>query len=216
MSDLIRLGQIAGLDQVSAEFQRHVDGKDLPDRAPFLEWCQNILVDHPERRALALPAGTMIRGDLRLELDNDQLAENCIATIVCWGDLTIDGRLINEDSEDGPFLLVAGNFQAAEVIKGGARVVVLGSLTSPGIVFCDDDSGALHIGGGIRCRALIDSDHDVYAVGGIEGEAISDDLGNMRDRLVAQCFEDPDDPQDEWPIGDLIRQRLLAGVPVLK
>ncbi len=216
MSDLRLLGQIAGLDQVSADFQRHVDGKNLPDPVPFLEWCQNILVDHPERRALSLPDGTVIRGDLLLDHDNEQLAANGIATIVCWGDLTIEGRLINEDSEDGPFLLVAGNLQATEVIQGGARVIALGSLTSPGIIFCDEKSGALHIGGGIRCQALIDSDHDVYAAGGIEGEAISDDLGNMRDRLVEECFEDPDDPQDEWPLGDLIRQRLLAGLQILK
>ncbi len=38
----------------------------------------------------------------------------------------------------------------------------------------------------------------------------------MRTLLVPDVFEDPDDPEDEWPEGDLIRERLLAGLPVLR
>jgi hypothetical protein len=38
----------------------------------------------------------------------------------------------------------------------------------------------------------------------------------MRSLLVPDVFEDPDDSTNEWPEGDLIRDRLLAGQPVLK
>lgn len=216
MTLLRDLGQIVGLDQTSAEFRRRIDGHNVPDPAPFLEGCQHILVDHPERSALILPPGSVIRGDLLLDHDNAQLIEAGIGTIACWGDLVIEGRLMNVDPEDGPFLLVAGNLTACEVVKGGACVIVLGSLTSPGVVFCDEQNGTLRVGGDVVCHALIDSDHDIYVAGRLDGIAIGDDLGNMRALLVPECFEDPDDPEDEWPLGDLIRQRLLSGLPVLK
>jgi hypothetical protein len=216
MGQLKDLGHVVGLDQVAADFQQAMDARDLPDRDVFAGWSEAILVDHPEKRAVILPAGTKLAGDLVLDFDDAQIMALNAGTILCTGDLTIDGRIINENSDEGPFLLVGGNLKANEIIKGGARVVVLGDLSSDGVIFCDDETGALHVGGNLACKALIDADHELYTGGDISGVAISDDLGNMRELLVSECFEDPDDPEDQWPLGDLIRQRLLDGLAVLK
>ncbi len=53
-------------------------------------------------------------------------------------------------------------------------------------------------------------------MGDVKATVASDDLGNMRALLVADVFEDPDDASNEWPEGDLIRERLLAGLPVFQ
>ena len=45
---------------------------------------------------------------------------------------------------------------------------------------------------------------------------VSNELGNMREALVADVFADPDDPDDEWPDGALVRARLEAELPLLK
>lgn len=211
---LSAIGQLASLEDVAVRFRQAIEASDLAEPAAFLGWAEQILVDHPERQALVLPAGTAIAGDLNLDaLSNDVSAA---ATVVVFGDLAITGRLINEDTEGGPFLLIAGNLSVGHISKAASSIVVLGSITAQGLIFCDTDNGILAAGRGIEARAVIDNDHEIYAGEGITGTVVSDDAGNMRAALVPEVFEDPDDVADEWPDGDLIRARLAAGLPVLK
>jgi hypothetical protein len=111
---------------------------------------------------------------------------------------------------------VGGSLEAGELIKAASGIVVIGSVVVGGLIVCDGDNGALLVGGNLSARALIDCDHEILVAGEVNATVASDDLGNMRSLLVAEVFEDPDDATNEWPEGDLIRDRLLAGLPVLK
>ena len=214
MSLLTTLGTEMPLDALSAELKRRIEARGLGPPRSFVKWAEQILVDHPERKALVLPAGTRIEGDAKL--DGDDLLERGIATVAVLGDLEISGRLTNADSEGGPFLFVDGDLRAGEILKGGSSIIVLGSVTSRGLLICDSSIGAFLAAVDLSASAIILCDQDLHAGGTINGEIISEELGNMRARLVPEVFSDPADLNDEFADGDLIRERLDAGLPILK
>lgn len=215
MNRIEDLGTPADLEATAAEFQRLIEAAGLAE-PHFRDWTLQILVDHPEKRALVLKAGTVIPGDLLLDTDAEPFLSGDYSCVVALGDLTVQGQILNADSEDAPFLLVGGSLYADELIKAAAGIVVLGSLNIKGLTLCDGDNGALLVGGALISDAVIDCDHEILVLGDVQAAVASDDLGNMRELLVADVFEDPDDPSNEWPEGDLIRSRLVAGLPVLK
>lgn len=215
MNRLEDLGQRVPLDQIVRDLESRLTGLSLEGCGPFSEWLEQVLVDFPEKQGLVLPQGTIIEDDLILEADVEPF-NGGVACIVALGDLAVTGRVFNADAEDGPSLLVAGNLKAADLIKAASPVVVLGSLTVDRLVVCDGDNGALLVGGTLSAQALIDCDHEILVIGDVRATVASDDLGNMRSLLVSEVFEDPEDESDEWPEGHLIRERLLAGLPVFK
>lgn len=214
MSLLTTLGTEMPLDKLSAELKRRIEARGLGPPRSFVKWAEQILVDHPERKALVLPAGTRIEGDAKL--DGDDLLDRGIATVAVLGDLDISGRLTNGDSEGGPFLFVDGDLRVGEIVKGGSSIIVFGSVASRGLLVCDSSIGAFLAAGDLSASAIILCDQDLHAGGTIKGEIISEELGNMRASLVPEVFVEPDDPSDEYADGDLIRERLEAGLPILK
>jgi hypothetical protein len=48
------------------------------------------------------------------------------------------------------------------------------------------------------------------------GKVVNSEDGNMRDILVEDVFEDPEDPDCDTPDGDLIRELLAEDLPLLK
>ncbi|MBY0226182.1 MAG: hypothetical protein K2Q28_10295 [Hyphomicrobium sp.] len=215
MKRLEQLGRPAALDDVARLFAERVAAADLEGCGPFRDWVEQILVDHPEKKALVLDPGALIEDDLILETDAEPFTDG-FSCIVALGDLIVTGRIFNSDVESGPSLLVAGSLKAGDIIKAASAVVVLGSVTVDRLVVCDGDNGVFLVGGNLSGEALIDCDHEILVVGDVTATIASDDLGNMRELLVAEVFEDPEDASNEWPEGDLIRERLLAGLPVLR
>ncbi len=214
MSLLTKLGTEMPLDALSAELKRRIEARGLGPPRSFVKWAEQILVDHPERKALVLPAGVKIEGSVKL--DGDDLVEQGIATVAVLGDLDITGRLINDDSEGGPFLFVDGDLRVSEIVKGGANIIVLGSVTCRGFLICNSSIGAFLAAGDLSASAIVLCDQDLHAGGTITGAIISEELGNMRASLVPEVFAEPDDLEDEFADGDLIRERLEAGLPILK
>lgn len=214
MHPLFPIGTLTGLDVLSADLKARIEARGLGPPRSFTRWAEQILVDQPEGKALVLAATTALPGDL--ELDYEGLAEHGVTTVAVLGDLTVHGRLVNTDTDGGPFLFVDGNLAARQIEKGGANFVVFGSISCSGIVFCDYGHGVLLAAGDIDAEAVIACDQEVHAGGEIKGLVISDELGNMREALVPEVFEDPNDPDDEFADGMLIRARLAAGLPVLK
>jgi hypothetical protein len=215
MKRLEEFGRPVALDEVARLFAERVSAADFEGCGPFRDWVEQILVDHPEKKALVFDPGALIEDDLVLETDAEPFTEG-FGCIVALGDLIVTGRIFNSDVESGPSLLVAGSLKAGDIIKAASAVVVLGSVTVDRLVVCDGDNGVLLVGGNLSGEALIDCDHEILIVGDVTATIASDDLGNMRELLVAEVFEDPEDPTNEWPEGDLIRERLLAGLPVLR
>jgi hypothetical protein len=215
MKRLEDIGRPVALDEIARLFAERVAAADLEGCGPFRDWIEQILVDHPEKKALVLDPGALIEDDLILELDAEPFTEG-FSCIVALGDLIVTGRIFNSDVESGPSLLVGGSLKAGDIIKAASAVVVLGSVMVERLVVCDGDNGVFLVGGNLSGDALIDCDHEILVVGDVTATVASDDLGNMRDLLVPEVFEDPEDPSNEWPEGDLIRERLLAGLPVLR
>jgi hypothetical protein len=216
MRSLLELGRLESLETAATAFAERIEARQFFKPEAFNAWCRRILVDHPAKQALILPPGTLLDGDLYLDGEADDPATRSIGTILALGDLTITGRIFNESTETGDFLLVGGNLHTFELIKGAASIVVLGSLTSAVTVFCDYCAGALVTGGDLNTPLLISNDHDLNIGGSLNGQLINSELGNMREALVPEVFADPDDMSDEWPDGALIRERLAAGLPLLK
>ncbi len=214
MQQILSLGQIMALDNLSSELKRRIAGRGLGPPRSFERWAEQILVDHPDCKALVLPAGTAIAGDL--DLDDDVFSQNRISTVAALGALAIEGRLVNADSDGGPFLFVDGDLSARQIAKGGSSFIVLGNVACRGVVFCDYNQGAFLIAGGLEAAAVISCDQEIHVGGDIAGVLVSEELGNMRELLVPEVFADPDDAEDELADGGLIRERLEAGLPVLK
>ncbi|HMN37024.1 MAG TPA: hypothetical protein PKD49_04840 [Hyphomicrobium sp.] len=214
MNPLLALGQLTPLDELAQELKRRIGVRGLGPPRAFERLAEQILVDHPEGKGLVLSASTVLPGDVII--DYDGLAERGVTAIAVLGDFAVSGRLVNSDSDGGPFLFVDGDLSASEIVKGGASFVILGSVVCRGIVFCDYNPGAFLIGKDLSASTIITCDFDVHAGGEIKGVVISEELGNMREMLVAEVFDDPDDPQDEFVDADLLRARLEAGQSVLK
>ena len=215
MARLEDQGTVAALDGIVRDFTERVAAADLDGCGPFRDWIEQILVDHPEKQALLMNSAVLIEDDLILESDAEPFTQG-VSCIVALGDLTVTGRIFNSDVESGPALLVAGHLKAGDIVKAASLIVVLGSADVEGLTLCDGDNGAFLVGGNLNTRGLIDCDHEILVAGDVRGTVASDDLGNMRALLVPEVFEDPEDATNEWPEGDLIRDRLLAGLPVFR
>jgi len=214
MHPFVKLGTFTDLAELASELKRRMADRGLSSTRSFPSFADQILTDHPDHRALVLPAGTVIEGDVRLDFEG--LDEHRVTTVAVLGDLEVRGRLINADGDGGPFFFVDGDLRAAEIEKGGASFIVLGSVVCDGLVFCDRDNGVFLVGGDLAARAIISCDQDIIVSGATRGTVVSTELGNMRDVLVPEVFTDPGDPHDEFADGGLIRQRIAAGQRVLK
>ena len=215
MKSLFDLGHVESLETAAAAFGACIAAHNFFNPEAFNAWSRRILVDHPGKRALILPAGSVVDGELFLDGDAGDPALDLVSAIVVLGDLTVQGRILNESPDNGDFLLVAGNLTAHGIIKGASSIVVLGTIRCDGIVFCDYCPGSLVAGGNLVAPLVISNDHDLAIGGSVEGLLISSELGNMRTMLVASVFADPDDLDDEWPDANLVRQRLESGLPLL-
>jgi hypothetical protein len=214
MVNLLELGKPTDLLDVSAELKRHIEARGLGPPRQFDYWAERITIDHPMVKALVLPHGTRIEGDLHL--DYDGLLEHRIGTVAILGDLEVTGRILNENSDGGPFFYVAGNVSARGIEKGGGSFIVLGSVTCTHPVLCDYSHGILLIGGDFSAPLIIINEQEVYVGGQIVGKVVNSEDGNMRDILVEDVFEDPEDPDCDTPDGDLIRELLAEDLPLLK
>lgn len=214
MDALIALGQLTPLDELVGELIHRIEARGLGPPRSFVRLAEQILVDHPECKGLVLPGNTALPADL--EITQEALLASGISAVAVLGDFAVQGRLMNTGSDSGPFLFVDGDLSAGQIEKGGASFIVLGSVNCRGVIFCDDTPAVFLVGGDISAHALITCDQEVYAGGEIKAPVVSDELGNNREMLVPDVFEDPEDPDDEFVNGDLMRARLEAGLPVLK
>jgi hypothetical protein len=214
MQDLLRLGTLTSLDVVLADILRRISARGLGPPRAFAQFAGQIMVDHPELHALVLPGGTVLPGDLILETET--LAAHGIATIAVLGDLAVAGRIINESSDDGGFLIIDGDLKAQQIEKGGAHFIVLGSITTDGLILCEEEYGAFLVGGNLTAPAIITCEQDINVAGTITGRLIQSGQDDIREQLVAEAFEDPDDTSEREVAAGRIRERLAAGLQVLR
>jgi hypothetical protein len=86
-----------------------------------------------------------------------------IRGIIINGNLTINGSLINDNSNDGPFLLVTGNLTAWNAVAGGAYIRVYGNADIEEVTYSHYNDGSFHIEGNLTTTICISDDHDFSA-----------------------------------------------------
>lgn len=211
---LLMLGTIIDAATVKSDLEKTIASKKLEYPGSYRENV-NFAFDQPaKQKALVLPPGTVIKGDLVLDWSQAFSDKNIVA-IVAQGDLTIEGALINDNLDGGPYLFVSGNLKARRIDKGGAFVTVLGNVDVSGPILCEYNHGCLRVAGDLKCEWLLNLDHDVSVSGKTHGVSLNGDSDDLRQALVPEIFAD-DDPDTIWPEGDLVRKRIAAGLPLLK
>lgn len=211
---LLMLGTIVDAATVKADLEKTIAARQVQYPAAYREYVSYAFEEPAKQKALVLPPGTVIKGDLRLDWSKAFSEKNVVA-IVAQGDLKIEGALVNKSLDGGPFLFVAGNLEAKRIDKGGAFVNVLGNVKVSGPALCEYNHGCLMIGGDLTAEWLLNVDHDVTISGKMHGLSLNGDEDDLRESLVPEVFSD-DDPDTTWPEFDLIRKRIADGMPVLK
>jgi hypothetical protein len=221
MSLPLELGTIAPLRSILNDLIDRVHRRSLRYPECFSSDLQLLVTHHYDSNALVLPAGTTIEGDLALDWSTESRRQELVA-VIALGDLTLSGISETVDLNDGLLLFVDGTLNCRRMEKGGSRIYVLGDLRARGVVLCDYSDGELMVGGDLVSEALIAIDQGVGVSGSIHGPRVL--WGEMstpgekspREFLVPDVFGAPDDPTDDFPDGDIIRERLAMGLPVLK
>lgn len=69
MHPFVKLGTFTDLPELAVELKRRMVDRGLDATRSFPSFADQILTDHPDHRALVLPAGTVIEGDVRLDFE---------------------------------------------------------------------------------------------------------------------------------------------------
>ncbi|MFO1087806.1 MAG: hypothetical protein U1E21_24860 [Reyranellaceae bacterium] len=212
MSNLLQHGELVPLDQIAPMLLERIAATALAEPAVFSEWIEHLAADNPGGNAIVLRPDATPIGDLQIDW-TDECRRHRICAVAALGDVRVAGAITNANLDGGPLLFVGGDLEATRIEKGGANVVVLGSVKAAGVVLCEYNHGVLRIGGDLDCEALIVLDQDVLVQGSVRAPHLDWDEGDLRDHLVAEVFDDDD---SDLPDGTIIRKRLAAALPVLK
>ncbi|MBE2253471.1 MAG: hypothetical protein IAE78_28345 [Myxococcus sp.] len=125
------------------------------------------LRDHlhgPPRATEVIDGHLVVDGDLSLDGEGPGL--------LVRGDLTVKGNVVNLDGTVGRPLVVTGALKAANLVAGGAEVVVLGATTVKNAVLAHYNDGTLKLKGLVTARAVINDDHHTELDGGVDAALI--------------------------------------------
>lgn len=211
MPSLISRGRLRSIADVAPDLRARCKAYNLERAHAYTEWIDNIVADYIRGRALILNAGCKIDGDLILDWTAEISAHN-ICAVIAPSDLDVSGDIINDNLDGGPLLFVDGSLSAMRILKGGAPLIILGDVHASGPIVCDYNLGIVRIAGNVDCEALVVLDQDVLVGGTIRGPIIDWSEGDTRTHLVPDVFPDGDD----LPDGELLRSRILAGLPILR
>lgn len=88
------------------------------------------------------------------------------AGLIVRGNLTIQGSLLNQEDDFGPFLLVHGNLVARSIATGGSQIRIHGDVTTEALVGVYNH-GSLCVGGHLVAR-IVASEHALHVDGAID------------------------------------------------
>jgi len=200
------------IERIEADIPFDPESSSYPEM--FARRVRDSLAGCPDSPVLVLPPGAHLAGDLELDWESDWVRGHGIAGVVCEGDLTVDGDVLNRGSDSGPLLFVGGRLRVGNLLAGGSCVILLGGVDASGLVIGFYNHGSLLVGGDLQAQALIWPGHHGYVRGRTHALKLSD-LDDPRALLVPEVFEDPD---EDWPTpnADWLWARQRAGLPVLK
>jgi hypothetical protein len=162
-----------------------------------------------------------VDGDLRIDgdlaLDWSDGWAGC-AGLVVKGNLDVAGNLVNENSNNGPFLLVGGNLHAKNVVAGGAFIAIQGDALIDELLLGHYNDGNISIAGTTRAALILSDDHAMTVNTESpywNGHAMPYGMP-LSDYLHADVkVEIEDDYQHVEDVEELIR-RIREGKPVVR
>lgn len=197
--DPTRFGIVNNVGEVLTAVQEKIKAKIEYDPArysypeSFAEYVRAQFKNFSDGNVLVLPPNTVIDGDLVLDWSQPWISKNKICAVICDGDLSVTGDIVNRTLESGALLFVDGNLQVNNLIKSGATVMVLGDVNAKGLVVGEYNDGVLRIGGDLDAAAYLLFDHDGFVRGTNSARSHSDDDGEWQEVLVSELFDDEDD-----------------------
>ena len=118
---------------------------------------------HPKSQLLISEGDLVLAHDFFLDWGKlDGLAPEGtwdLNVLVVFGDLILDGGLLNTDMDGGPVLLVQGNVKARNLISGGSDIIVMGNADISDVVFANYNHGYLEVKGQLSAGLLVMVDH---------------------------------------------------------
>lgn len=140
------------------------------------------------------PATHTVGGSPRLVLGDLHVDRDLRVTgpLVVTGDLTVDGRLTDADHDS--MIVVAGSLRAHAVISSGELIVAKDLEAALVWGFYNDHS--LVVNGTLRCKVLLDDDHDIRAQEEEIEHAVDlrDEPDGLRRLFTDDLFDEGDDP----------------------
>ncbi|MCA9818685.1 MAG: hypothetical protein KC652_26510 [Cyanobacteria bacterium HKST-UBA01] len=106
-------------------------------------------------QVLVFEGDTIIDDDLVIDADQSWVKRNKICALVCFGDLTIKGDLINNDEAFWPLLVVEGNLKVCNMLKGGLPLIIWGDLTATGYIIPEYNDGPIRVGGDLNSAGYV-------------------------------------------------------------
>lgn len=190
---IVQTGEVLPViqDKVKAKIEYDPSRYSYPES--FLEFVRAQFKNFPNESVLVLPPKTVINGDLVLDWSEPWISKNKICAVVCDGDLTVTGDVLNRTLESGVLLFVDGNLTVTNLIKSGTTVMVLGDVHAKGLVVGEYNDGVLRIGGDLDAAAYLLFDHDGFVRGEKRARSHSDDDGEWQEVLVSELFDDEGD-----------------------
>ncbi len=164
-----------------------------------------------ERRPFAYIAGDVEEpGDLRMDWDAPPWKGRSLCGVLIEGQLKVRGSLTNLDLNDGPTLVVLGSVETQRVVHGGSAWLITGSVRVVDTFLGDYNDGAVHIGGDLTAKAVINSDHDIAVGGRIIGQRIDEERGHA---FLADGLYDEELREVDW---DAVSERAQRNEPLIR
>ncbi|MEI9902518.1 MAG: hypothetical protein WDN31_23250 [Hyphomicrobium sp.] len=167
---------------------------------------------------LLLPEGAQIAGDLRLDHAMATYDGRPFRGILALGALWVEGDIVNDAADSGPFLVVLGCLCVRHIIKGGSPVIVMGPLVSPGVIYCQHNHGSFRAFGGIAALGIIIEDRRYHIAGPVSGVRLIMAEDDASDFLLPRFFCADDDGTIE-PIEDfeeVLKRHIRSGAAIFR
>ena len=138
---------------------------------------------------LVFEGDTTIEGDLLIDEDQKWVEKNRIGFVVCFGNLRVNGDIINEAGDYWPLVAVEGTLSAKNLVKGGMPLIVWGDLLVDGYILPTYNDGPMRVGGDLSALGYVPRCKDVkeargHAIGGSVSATVFDARREFKGRDV--------------------------------
>lgn len=178
--------------------------------------------DFTEGRALLLPGGTTVPSlALDFEVNAWPGGRKIRAGIIVDGDLTIDGALLNDEQDFGPFLVVLGTLTVKNVAISGAPLHVGGDLVVSGAFHGYYNHGSTRVEGALDANLFLAQDYFVVLRGDVRGDVVEvrghiESKKKLAKRKAADVLAAELLGEEDWPKDGAIMKALAAGKSIRK